>query len=208
MLSWVIFVVRQKYSSSSPLGGASVYAAWRAQYLRRLADPVMTPLGGPSIYPAWRTQRLRRLASPSVYAAWRAQYLRRLARVQYLSRLAGPVFTPLGGPSVYVAWRAQCLRRLASPVLMPLGGPSVYPAWRTQRLSRLARALCLSRLARAPYLSRLAASPVLGVRDFGRARCRLLRRGANRNRPAWRYAECLPIVWRCASFPACGRCFG
>lgn len=69
MLSWVIFVVRQKYSSSSPLG------------------------------------------EPSVYVAWRAQYLRRLARVQYLSRLAGPVFIPLGGPSVYAAWRAQYLRR-------------------------------------------------------------------------------------------------
>ena len=183
MLSWVIFVVRQKYSSSSPLGEPSVYVAWRAQCLRRLAGPVFTPLGEP----------------------------------QCLRRLTGPVFAPLGGASVYAAWRAQYLRRLADPVFAPLGGPSIYPAWRTQRLSRLARALCLSRLARAlclsrltraPYLSRLAASPVLGVRDFGRARCRLLRRGANRNRPAWRYAECLPIVWRCASFPACGRCSG
>ena len=58
-----------------PLGGFSVYAAWRAQYLRRLAGPVFIPLGGPSIYAAWRAQCLR--------------------------RLAGPVFIPLGGPS----WR-------------------------------------------------------------------------------------------------------
>ena len=91
-----------------PLGVASIYAAWRGQYLCRLAGPVFTPLGGPSVYAAWRGQ--------------------------YLCRLAGPVFTPLGGPSVYaawqpsiyVAWRAQYLRRLASPVFTPLGRGSVY----------------------------------------------------------------------------------
>ena len=52
-------------------------SAWRAQHLRRLANPVFTPLDGPSIYPAWRAQ--------------------------YLSRLATPAFTPLGGASVYAA---------------------------------------------------------------------------------------------------------
>ena len=81
-----------------PLGGPSIYAAWRAQYFRRLAGPVFIPLGEPSIYPAWRAQ--------------------------YLSRLVGPVFIPLGGPSVYPAWRAQYLSRLAGPVFIPLGGPS------------------------------------------------------------------------------------
>ncbi|EHM54293.1 hypothetical protein HMPREF9080_01313 [Cardiobacterium valvarum F0432] len=29
-----------------PLGGSSIYAAWRAQCLRRLAGPVFMPLGG------------------------------------------------------------------------------------------------------------------------------------------------------------------
>ena len=65
------------------------------QYLRRLAEPVFIPLGGPSIYAAWRAQCFRRLArpvftplgDPSVFAAWRAQCFR---------RLAGPVFSPLG----------------------------------------------------------------------------------------------------------------
>ncbi|EHM52686.1 hypothetical protein HMPREF9080_02241 [Cardiobacterium valvarum F0432] len=32
-------------------------AAWRAQHLRRLAAPVFTPLGGLSIYAAWREKR-------------------------------------------------------------------------------------------------------------------------------------------------------
>ena len=121
MLSWVFFVVRQKYSSSSPLGEPSVYVAWRES----------------SIYPAWRVQCLRRLAGPvfallggpSISAAWRAQYFR---------RLAGPVFTPLGGPSICAAWRAQYLRRLAGPVFTPLGGPSVYAAWWAQCFRRLA----------------------------------------------------------------------
>ena len=27
-----------------PLGGASIYSAWRAQYLRRLVGPAFTPL--------------------------------------------------------------------------------------------------------------------------------------------------------------------
>jgi len=57
----------------TPLGGPSVFAAWRGQYLRRLARPVFTPLG-----------------EASIYAAWRGQYLR---------RLANPVFVPLGGVS-------------------------------------------------------------------------------------------------------------
>jgi len=34
----------------SPLGGPSIYAAWRAQCLRRLAGPVFAPLGGPTPY--------------------------------------------------------------------------------------------------------------------------------------------------------------
>ena len=38
----------------SQLDGPSVYAAWRAQCLRRLASPVFTPLGEPSVYAAWR----------------------------------------------------------------------------------------------------------------------------------------------------------
>ena len=61
-----------------PLGGASIYAAWRSQYLRRLAGPAFTPLGGARVYAAWRGQ--------------------------CLYRLAGPVFTLLGGPSIYAAW--------------------------------------------------------------------------------------------------------
>ena len=56
-----------------------------------------------------------------------------------LSRLASPVFVPLGEPSVCPAWRAQCLSRLASPVFVPLGEPSVCPAWRAQCLSRLGK---------------------------------------------------------------------
>ena len=87
----------------TPLGGPSVYPAWRGQCLRRLTGPVFTPLGGASVYPAWRGQ--------------------------YLRRLAGPVMTPLGGASVYPAWRDQYLRRLARPVFTSLGGPSVYSAW-------------------------------------------------------------------------------
>ena len=64
----------------TPLGGPSVYAAWRGQYLCRLARPVFTPLG-----------------ETSIYAAWQAQCL---------SRLASPVFTPLGRGSVYLVCRA------------------------------------------------------------------------------------------------------
>ena len=99
----------------TPLGRACVYPAW--------CRPSIYPAWcRPSIYPAWR--------GPSVYPAWRDQYLR---------RLAGPVFIPLGGASVYPAWRSQCLSHLAGPVFIPLGaGPvfiplgrtSVYPAWR------------------------------------------------------------------------------
>jgi len=36
-------------------------SAWRGQYLRRLATPVFTPLGKASIYAAWQSQHLRRL---------------------------------------------------------------------------------------------------------------------------------------------------
>ena len=56
---------------------------------------------------------------------------------QYFRRLAGPVFTPLGGPSNDAAWRGQCLSRLAGPVFTPLGEASVYVAWRAQCLFRL-----------------------------------------------------------------------
>ena len=111
-----------------------------------------------------RSERCQRVFGTG--AAWQ-----KVARNQYLSRLANPVFIPLGGPRIYPAcgcpalfhWRAQYLSRLASPVFIPLGGPCVYPAWRAQCLSRLAdpvfillggpsiypawRALCLSRLA-------------------------------------------------------------
>ena len=87
-----------------PLGGTSVYAAWRGQYLCRLAGPVFTPLGGASVCLAWR--------QPSIYLAWR--------QGQYLSRLAGPAFMPLGGASVCLAWLDQCLRRLVRSVFTPL----------------------------------------------------------------------------------------
>ena len=63
----------------TPLGEASIYAAWRAQYLRCLAGPAFTPLGGASIYAAWRDQ--------------------------YLRRLAGPAFTLLGEANIYAAWQ-------------------------------------------------------------------------------------------------------
>ncbi len=33
---------------------ASIYVAWRSQYLSRLTKPAFTSLGEPSIYPAWR----------------------------------------------------------------------------------------------------------------------------------------------------------
>ena len=36
----------------------------QAQCVSRLARPVFTPLGGPSVYPAWRGQCLSRLAVP------------------------------------------------------------------------------------------------------------------------------------------------
>ena len=45
-----------------------------------LTSPVFTPLGACPVFML--------LDEPSIYAAWRVQYLR---------RLAGPVFTPLGG---------------------------------------------------------------------------------------------------------------
>ena len=72
---------------------------------RLAAKPVFIPLGGnPSVYLAWR--------QPSIYLAWR--------QGQYLSRLAGPAFMPLGGASVCLAWLDQCLRRLVRSVFTPL----------------------------------------------------------------------------------------
>ena len=78
-----------------PLGEPSNCAAWRAQHLRRLANPATTPLSEPSNRAAWRTQQPRRLANPAI--------------------------TPLGGPSNHTTWRTQQLRRLARPVFIPLG---------------------------------------------------------------------------------------
>ena len=112
----------------------------------------MTLLGGPSVYPAWR------LSISPVFAPLGARPIPKRARknpfprlrgkvaegrkggikTQDLSRLAGPVFTPLGEASICTAWWAQCLRRLARPVFAPLGRPSIYPAWRAQYLPRLA----------------------------------------------------------------------
>ena len=69
----------------------------RPQHLSRLASPAFIPLGAnpafiplgePSIYPAWR--------EPSIYPAWRESSIYPAWRVQHLSRLAGPVFIPLG----------------------------------------------------------------------------------------------------------------
>ena len=114
------------------------------QYLRRLTSPVFTPLGGPSVYPAWRGLYLRRLTRPvfiplgrpSIYAAWRGQRLSRLAGSVFTPlgevstrHLARPMFTPLGEANVYAAWRTQYLRRLADPVFIPLDEASVYPAY-------------------------------------------------------------------------------
>ena len=48
----------------APLGRPSIDAAWQAQYLRRLASPVLTLLGEPSIDAAWRVQCFRRLTGP------------------------------------------------------------------------------------------------------------------------------------------------
>ena len=111
-----------------PLGEPSIYAAWRIQQSRRLANPAFTPLGGPSNHAAWRAQQSRRLAAPATtplgepsnHAAWRTQQPR---------RLAGPATTPLGEPSNYAAWRGQCLSRLTNPATTPLGEASVYPTW-------------------------------------------------------------------------------
>ena len=89
----------------TPLGGPSIDAAWRAQYLRRLAGPVFTPLGGPSIDAAWRAQ--------------------------YLCRLAGPVTTTFGGiwrkridewnRCLQAASLQDCLSIVVSPILFPPG---------------------------------------------------------------------------------------
>ena len=83
------------------------------------------------------TQYFRRLAGP-VFTPLGGASNDAAWRAQCLSRLAGPVFTPLDGASVYAAWRGQCLSRLAGPVFTPLGGPSNDAAWRGQCLSRLA----------------------------------------------------------------------
>ena len=113
------------------MGAWCGFTAWRSQYFRRLAGPAFSPLGGPSIYAAWRGPILTPLGQlyppfrPSgtfprkrgkeKIPAWRAQCFRCLARVQYLRRLARPVFIPLGEASVYPAWRGQCLSRLVRP---------------------------------------------------------------------------------------------
>ena len=144
-------LTKKKKNKSSPLPFP------KALHLRRLARPVFSPLGRASVFAAWQGQCFRRLVRPvlmplggvSVFAAWRVQYLR---------RLAGPVFIPLGEPSIYAAWRGQYLRRLAGPVLMPLGGASIYAAWRGQYLRRLAGAQCLRRLAR-PVFAPLGGGP-------------------------------------------------
>ena len=76
--------------------------------------------GGARIYAAWH--------EPSIYPAWRESSIYPAWRVQCLSRLAGPVFIPLGGSSVYPAWRVQHLSRLADPAFIPLGAnPAFIP---------------------------------------------------------------------------------
>ena len=82
-------------------------------------------------------------------------------QTQVLSRLAGPVFMPLGEVSNNAAWRptlflqTQVLSRLAGPVFMPLGEVSNNAAWRptlflqTQVLSRLAAGVTPRRLLSA-----------------------------------------------------------
>ncbi|EHM54331.1 hypothetical protein HMPREF9080_01351 [Cardiobacterium valvarum F0432] len=45
-------VVSATSPATTPLGGASVYAAWRGQHLRHLTRPVFIPLDGASIYAA------------------------------------------------------------------------------------------------------------------------------------------------------------
>lgn len=87
------------------LGETSIYVAWRAQYLYRLARPVFTPLGEPSIYVAWRTQ---------IYTAWRNQYLRRLAQTKPFPR-GGRV-----GMGAANNQRSDTTHRLAEPVFTPL----------------------------------------------------------------------------------------
>ena len=89
-------------TSPCSLGETSIYAAWRDQYLRRLARPVFTPLRETSIYAA--------------------------SRDQYLRRLASPVFMPLGEPSIYAAWWGQYLRRLVGSVFTSLGKVLSYEA--------------------------------------------------------------------------------
>ena len=126
----------------------------------------------PRVYPAWRAQCLSRLADP-VFIPLGGASVCPAWRTQGLSRLAGPAFIPLGGPRVYPAWRAQCLSRLADPVFIPLGGASVYPAWRAQ---------CLSHLA-GPVFVPLGASPAF------------IPLGGPSIYPAW-WAQCLPRLVR------------
>ena len=80
--------VEQNHAATKP----SIYAAWRAQHLRRLASPAFTPLGEPSIDAAWRVPNVNlaqkgpsffmgggvgagvkqnhAATKPSIYAAW------------------------------------------------------------------------------------------------------------------------------------------
>ena len=128
----------------SPLDEPSIYAAWRTQCFRRLANPVFSPLGAsPAFIPLG--------ASPA-----------------FIPLGASPGFIPLGArPSPNIA-RNNPFPRLRGKVaegrkggiknqdFSPWRKPSIYPAWRTQCFRRLARAQHLSRLARAQHLSRLA----------------------------------------------------
>ena len=134
----------------------SIYAAWRAQHLRRLARAELktctkkspSPRGGRV---GMGVRQICKATKPSNDAAWRAQYFRRLAR---------PVLIPLGEPSIYAAWRvpnSNLARKKAllpvgeglgwgldksakrqNPATTPLGGPSNYTAWRVPN-SNLAR---------------------------------------------------------------------
>ena len=75
----VLILVATTHGTINSSGGPSIYPAWRAQCLSRLASPVFIPFGGPRIYPAWRAQYLIPLGGPRIYPTWRTQYLSRLS---------------------------------------------------------------------------------------------------------------------------------
>ena len=113
-----------------PLGGASVYPAWRAQCLSRLAGPVFIPLGGASIYPAWR--------EASVYPAWREASIYpawREASVYPAWRKAS-VYPAWREASIYPAWQAQYLSRLAG-FQLPLRPAGKMRLFGSRRISSL-----------------------------------------------------------------------